>query len=57
MTHAMIKSKSLRTAYASELWQMRQLMQAMTAEERWAIRLGIETGIWAAQKIILRDMQ
>jgi len=57
MTHPMIKSKALRTAYASELWQIRSLLQVMTEEERWAVRLGIETGIWAAQKIILRDMQ
>ena len=57
MTHSMIKSKSLRSAYASELWQLRVLLKDITPHEKWAIRLGLESGIWAAQKIVLQDMQ
>ena len=57
MTHGMIKSKSLRSAYASELWQMRPLFKAVTMDEKWAMRVGLESGIWAAQKIVLMDMK
>jgi hypothetical protein len=53
----MIKSKALRKAYASELWQMRELMRDVTPAEKWGMRLGLESGIWAAQKIIMLDMQ
>lgn len=57
MTHPFIKSKMLRTAYAHELWEARPLLKVMPICERLSLRLGIESGIWAVQKVILRDMQ
>ena len=57
MTHPFIKSKMLRKAYARELWEARPLLKVMPICERLSLRLGIESGIWAVQKVILRDMQ
>ena len=57
MTHPFIKSKMLRKAYARELWEARPLLKVMPICERLSLRLGIESGIWAVQKVILQDMQ
>lgn len=56
-THSFIKSKWLRAVYASELWQMRILLRVATPEEKRAMKLGLESGIWAVQKSMMRDMK
>ena len=55
MTHRHIKSKFLRRIYASELWQARQMRPA-GQEYFSALRVGIESGIWAVQKAMIEDM-
>ena len=55
-THHFITSKTLRTAYASELWQSRTLRDVFSPSEYKSVRLGIESGIWAVQKIMLMDI-
>lgn len=55
-THGFITSKALRSAYASELWQARTLRGAFSKSEFQSVKLGIESGIWAVQKILLLDI-
>lgn len=55
-TNAMITSKILRKAYASELWQSRIYKAGLPRSEWWAFRLGMESGFWAMQKIIHADL-
>ena len=55
-THAMIKSQSLRRAYAAELWQWRNVRKE--GAEVWrGFQLGIESGFWAQQKAIGADLR
>jgi len=55
-THKFITSKTLRTAYASELWQSRTLRGVFTDAEYRSVKLGLESGIWAVQKLMLMDI-
>lgn len=55
MTHKSITSKTLRTAYASELWQARAYMRHLSIAERGFFRFGLESGFWAMQKVVLND--
>lgn len=55
-THGFITSKTLRAAYASELWQARTLRGAFSKSEFAAVKLGIESGIWAVQKVLMMDV-
>jgi hypothetical protein len=55
-THRFITSKALRKAYASELWQARILRGAFSKSEFQSVRLGIESGIWAVQKMLMLDI-
>ena len=55
-THKFITSKTLRSAYASELWQSRILRGSFSKSEFAAVKLGIESGIWAVQKIMMMDV-
>jgi hypothetical protein len=55
-THCMITSKTLRSAYALELWQARILRSGFTANEFKSIRYGMESGIWAVQKALYTDI-
>lgn len=57
MTHKFIKSKWLRSCYASELRQARIMRGVMGVNEFKALRLGLESGIWAVQKSMMRDMK
>jgi hypothetical protein len=52
----MITSKTLRRVYACELWQARILRESFSKSEFAAVRLGMESGIWAVQKMLMRDI-
>ena len=54
-THNLIKSKFLRRAMAAELWQSRQA-RGMGIEWFSGVRFGIESGVWAIQKELMRDV-
>jgi hypothetical protein len=56
-TNSLIKSKWLRSCYASELWQARIIKSVYTENEWKALRFGIETGFWAIQKSMVLDMK
>lgn len=55
-THPMITSKTLRSAYALELWQARILRSGFTVNEFKSIRYGMESGVWAVQKVLFLDI-
>jgi len=55
-THPMIKSQSLRRAYASELWQWRNVRK--DGADIWrGFKIGMECGFWAQQKAIAADLR
>ena len=56
-THPMIISKTLRRHYAAELWQARVLRGFYSINEFAALRVGMESGIWAVQKMLIADMR
>ena len=57
MTNKIIRSKWLRSLYAQELNAARCLRKVYSQNEWSALRFGIETGFWAMQKAMMRDMQ
>lgn len=55
MTHPYITSRTLRSAYASELWAMRKLNKALPKSHFAMVRFGLESGIWAMQQALNND--
>ncbi len=55
MTHPYITSRTLRSAYASELWAMRKLKKALPKRNFAMVRFGLESGIWAVQQVLNND--
>jgi hypothetical protein len=55
-THPMIVSATLRREFARELWQARVIRCTYTPDEWSVFVFGMQSGFWAVQKLIAKDM-